>query len=403
MNEREMIFSEQSLVALDISIQVVTVVAMLPLYILLVSQIRVSQKHVSRQFKLGSLLVTVVALLALSPAIQKISQVFIPNKQYSLFITTLAILIIDLDIIAITVTFVFLQWKIQKPYFWLLIGSGWIFKIVADALKGYFLASEMYIIGSFPDYMFNISYALLLTGLITIFERYEKPISVSEIDQERRQYQSLYEDMNVFAKDLVTVTSLLRHDLLNDLVVIQSGIDLYQETGKKDFLERVINRTTTVAERLDSLKSESMLLESLAIQPIELDFVSNITDSFENTEIVSFPQDVKVNANRLLYPVIFNVIQNAFQHAGKDVKVIIEAVQENSDVMIQIKDDGKGISEEEKKLIFQQGYRGTGKGVSGMGLYLVKMVLESFGGSISVSDNEPKGSIFTIKLAIAKS
>ncbi|MHA1199943.1 MAG: sensor histidine kinase, partial [Candidatus Heimdallarchaeaceae archaeon] len=216
-------------------------------------------------------------------------------------------------------------------------------------------------------------------------------------------YQSLYEDMNVFAKDLVTVTSLLRHDLLNDLVVIQSGIDLYQETGKKDYLERVINRTNTVAERLDSLKSESMLLESLAIQPIELDFVSNITDSFANTEIVSLPQDVKVNANRLLYPVIFNVIQNAFQHAGKDVTVKIDTVQENSNILMKIKDDGKGISEEEKKLIFQQGYRGTDKGVSGMGLYLVKMVLESYGGSISVSDNDPKGSIFTIKLTVAKS
>ncbi|MHA1200022.1 MAG: hypothetical protein ACTSQF_11895, partial [Candidatus Heimdallarchaeaceae archaeon] len=224
MNEREMIFPEQSVIPIDISIQVITIVAMLPLYILLVSQIRTSQKHVSRQFKLGSLLVTVVALLALSPVIQKISQVFLPNGQYFLFITTLAVLIIDLDIIAITVTFVFLQWKIQKPYFWLLIGSSWGFKIVADALKGYFIASDMYTIGSIPDYMFSISYALLLTGLITIFERYEKPLSITEIDQERRQYQSLYEDMNVFAKDLVTVTSLLRHDLLNDLVVIQSGI-----------------------------------------------------------------------------------------------------------------------------------------------------------------------------------
>ncbi len=402
MNEREMIFPEEKMIGLDISIQVISIIALLPVYILLISQIRFTQKHVSRNFKMGTLIVTVVALLALSPVITTISQVFIPNKQYALFTTTLVILIIDLDIIAISTTFVFIQWKIKKPYFWLLITSSWIFRIVADAMKGYFIATDTYFVGSFPDYMYNISYALLFIGLIIIMERYEKPISVRELDEERRQYQSLYEDMNVFAKDLVTVTSLLRHDLLNDLVVIQSGIELYQETGKKEYLDRVITRTETVGERVDSLKSESMLLESLAIQPIELEPIARVTDSFSDIEIISLPRDTKVNANRLLYPIVFNVIQNAFQHGGEQVKVKIETELDNGNVVMQIKDNGKGIKDEEKILIFQQGYRGTEEGVSGMGLYLVKMVLESYGGSITVSDNDPKGSIFTIKLVLAK-
>ncbi len=396
------ILSDHNFAILDMTIIIFSVVGLLPLYIRLITQIRPAEKHVSRNVKLISLLITVLALLILSPAITKFSQVFIQEGQYAQFIFTLAVIIIDIDILAISAIFVYLQWKIRKPYFWLLIAGGWIFKLAGDATKSYLIADNTYEIGKISDYLHCVGYAIFLIGLITIFEKYEKPISVKELDIERRQYQSLYEDMNVFAKDLVTVTSLLRHDLLNDLVVIQSGIDLFLETGKKDYLDRVVRRTNTVAERLDSLKSESMLLGSLAIQPIDLSPIYNVTESFTNIEIISLPKDVKVNANRLLYPIVFNVIQNAFQHGGEGVKVEIETIQENGKIMVKIKDNGKGISNEEKELIFQQGYRGSDKGLSGMGLYLVKIVLQSYGGSITVEDNIPKGSVFTINLTKAK-
>ena len=296
---------------LEIIVQVITLVALLPLYVILVLDIRKTQKHVPRSFKLGSLLVTVIVLLALSPLISVSSKYFIQNEMYFEFIFSILFIIIDADIVAITATFVYMQFKVKKPYLWILVCLSWIFRLIADAVVGYFVARDLELVGSIPEYLYSISYALVLIGLITISERYEKPLSVLELELERKQYQALYEDMNVFAKDLVTVTSILRHDLLNDLVVIQSGIDLYQETGKKEYLERVIQRTDTVAERMDILKSESMLLESLAIQPITLDAIQSVSESFANLEIISLPRDVKVNANRLLYPVVFNVIQNA--------------------------------------------------------------------------------------------
>ena len=241
-------------------------------------------------------------------------------------------------------------------------------------------------------------YALFVVGIVTMIEQYEKPLTISELEKERKQYQTLYEEMNIFAKDLVTVTSLLRHDLLNDLVVIQSGIELYEETKKKEFLERAVSRVDTVAERLDLLKSESKLLESLKIQPIEISLINNVADSFDNVTIHPYTSNIKVNANRLLYPILFNFIQNAFQHAGKGIDVEVKIEEQNDEIVISVSDNGKGISEENKKKIFQQGYRGTDKGVSGMGLFLAKIVIETYGGSIKVKDNKPKGTIFEIKL-----
>ena len=130
--------------------------------------------------------------------------------------------------------------------------------------------------------------------------------------------------------------------------------------------------------------------------------INNVAESFDNVTIHPYPSNIKVNANKLLYPILFNFIQNAFQHAGKGIDVEVKIEEQNDDIVISVSDNGKGISEENKKLIFQQGYRGTNKGVSGMGLFLAKIVIETYGGFILVKDNKPKGTIFEIKLKKVK-
>ncbi len=387
---------------LDIFIHIISIIAIIPLYILLIGQIRKAEKHIPRRVKLSILFITVFLVIIVSPLISSFFTAMIAAKDYFRLVFGIVFIIIDLDILVIAITFVYINWKVRTPHFWITVGAAWLFKLAGDTTKGYFLAKGTYDIGTVPDLFINVCYALFVVGLVTMIEQYEKPLTISELEKERKQYQILYEEMNIFAKDLVTVTSLLRHDLLNDLVVIQSGIELFEETKKHEYLERAVSRVDTIAERLDLLKSESKLLESLKIQPIEISIINNVAESFDNVTIHPYPSNIKVNANRLLYPILFNFIQNAFQHAGKGIDVEVKIEEQNDDIVISVIDDGKGISEENKKLIFQQGYRGTDKGVSGMGLFLAKIVIETYGGSVKVKDNEPKGTIFEIKLKKVK-
>lgn len=387
---------------LDIFIHMISIIAIIPLYILLISQIRKAEKHIPRRVKLSSLFVTIFLIILVSPLITAFSTAMIAAKDYFSLVFGIVFIIIDLDILAIALTFIYLNWKVRSPLFWITIGVAWIFKLAGDSSKGYFLAIGTYDIGTVSDLFINVCYASFVVGIVTMIEQYEKPLTISQMEKERKQYQTLYEEMNIFAKDLVTVTSLLRHDLLNDLVVIQSGVELFEETKKQEYLERAKSRVDTVAKRLDLLKSESKLLESLKIQPIEINIINNVAESFDNVTIHPYRSNIKVNANRLLYPILFNFIQNAFQHAGKGIDVEVKIEEQNNEIVISVSDNGKGISEENKRLIFQQGYKGTDKGVSGMGLFLAQIVIESFGGSIRVLDNKPQGTIFEIKLKKAK-
>jgi len=96
-----------------------------------------------------------------------------------------------------------------------------------------------------------------------------------------------------------------------------------------------------------------------------------------------------------------NIMRNAVIH-GKTERIDVDISSNNSECEIRIADYGKGIPDDIKGNIFEEGLSfGDSRG-SGLGLYIVKKTIERYGGSIMVEDNKPKGTIFTIKLKYVK-
>ncbi|MEM2716548.1 MAG: ATP-binding protein, partial [Archaeoglobaceae archaeon] len=65
---------------------------------------------------------------------------------------------------------------------------------------------------------------------------------------------------------------------------------------------------------------------------------------------------------------------------------------------IRIADFGKGIPDEVKPRIFEEGFTYGEKASTGLGLYIVKRLVERYSGEIKVEDNKPKGTVFVIRL-----
>jgi signal transduction histidine kinase len=378
---------------------VVTLLAYAPIYIMLVTHIRRNEKYISRNIKILSLFITVFAIIVISPFATNFSRSLIENKEYVRFVIILVFLILDLDILAISVIFTYLNLRVKKiPHYWFTIVGAWFFILIGDVIKMSYTYLGRASIGATYDIIYNVSYSIFLVGFVIMFEHYQRPLTISEIERERLHYQSLSEEISNLASDLVTVTSLLRHDLYNDFVVIQNSLDLYKETKKNDFLEKLTQRINLVIYRFEGIKTETDILDTLKTQAIDLKIINEVANTFENVKVVSPVMGIKVKASNLLYSIFINLIQNAFQHAGENVKVEVEAVEKEEDVFIRIKDNGVGITNEQKKKIFLKGYRRSDIPGKGMGLYLVKIVIDRYGGSIYVEDNEPKGTIFVVKL-----
>ena len=99
-----------------------------------------------------------------------------------------------------------------------------------------------------------------------------------------------------------------------------------------------------------------------------------------------------------------NLLENAVKYSHQTKPIITTSIREvNQKISIQFADNGIGISDKEKSKVFERFYRVGNEDTrqtkgTGLGLYIVDQIIKAHQGSITVSDNKPQGSIFTISL-----
>jgi two-component sensor histidine kinase len=205
------------------------------------------------------------------------------------------------------------------------------------------------------------------------------------------------EEMN---KTLKVVNSILRHDILNNFTVISGSLEIYKMKKDEKFLNSAMNGVERSIDLIKRMKEVEKVISPNEMKRVN---VRTLVDEVIN----KYPQD-KIHftvegggiafADDALISVFENIINNAIIHSGTDVvKITIQPSPTDTGLVeIRFADQGVGIPKEIRSKIFQEGFRYGKSGQSGLGLYIVKKVLERYGASISVEDNEPKGSVFVI-------
>lgn len=104
-----------------------------------------------------------------------------------------------------------------------------------------------------------------------------------------------------------------------------------------------------------------------------------------------------------LTSVALNLLENAVKYSQSDPEILIQLKQTEQGIKLCIADHGIGISDKEKKKIFEKFYRVGNEDTrqtkgTGLGLYIVNQIIKAHNGQIEVLDNDPKGTIFQIIL-----
>ena len=110
---------------------------------------------------------------------------------------------------------------------------------------------------------------------------------------------------------------------------------------------------------------------------------------------------------KLIVQVIINLVDNAIKYTPVGSVIEIHTDQKEQWVTVSVSDNGPGIPDEQKPRIFDMFYSGANKVVDsrrslGLGLSLCKSIVTAHGGTISVSDNQPNGTVFTFTLPAGK-
>lgn len=208
------------------------------------------------------------------------------------------------------------------------------------------------------------------------------------------------------------------HELKTPIAVTKLSLETLKrhqldENRKNKIIHEAINET----ERLDNLCNNILLSSQLDSGGYKLtkslfnvsELVSNAVESFKRRYPErTFHQDITndlycIGEEFLIRLVINNIVGNAIKYTQADSLIEISCNDLDDNIEILVKDQGEGIPQELKEKIFEKFYRledektRKNKG-TGLGLYLSTKILKDHGGKITVSNNQPKGSIFTIQL-----
>jgi len=242
----------------------------------------------------------------------------------------------------------------------------------------------------------------------------EEALKLSE-----KKYRKAY-DRATFYKDLFT------HDISNILQVINSSAELISYNpnnseaiqDENNYVRTIRNNVQKGANLVKSVRTLSELdeseylvesIEGMSVLKNSINFIqSAFSEKDINIQIDTYAKMFNVHANELLQEIFDNILINAVKYnLNSPVKVQIRITKETdengSHIKMEFLDNGIGIQDAQKKVLFREGYSHL-KGSKGMGigLSLVCKILRSYNGKIFVEDkvkgDYKRGSKFTILL-----
>ncbi|MFW6097136.1 MAG: sensor histidine kinase, partial [Chloroflexota bacterium] len=219
------------------------------------------------------------------------------------------------------------------------------------------------------------------------------------------------------------LSHMIVHDLRTPLTVILTSLSLLQRLSPEKRVEnqeRVIERTTRAAERLDKMIDDILLVSKIEKGELELrkktvrlsNLLSQQLDPYylqaraeEKTLELRCPPELEASLDpRLTGRVLENLVSNAFKYTMAGGHISVTARGSNGSLSMSVADDGEGIPDEYKEAIFRKFSQAPGrtgaparKG-TGLGLAFCRLAIEAHGGKIWVVDAPGGGSEFRIEL-----
>ena len=207
-------------------------------------------------------------------------------------------------------------------------------------------------------------------------------------------------------RDLELYTSLLKHDLRNDLQIILTQVEAATILLPKDSdVMKVFEVTQSAAERMKQMintfdiPEEELTDRVMSLLETRARHAEKAHAGLEVTVVAEEDcEGLRVQQGRLLPALFDNLLRNSYQHAGPEVRVTMKVSSREGHVVIDVIDSGPGISKALRKKVFERDFSLAGKG---QGLYLCRRIAEAYGGSIELSKEVSTGASFRVVLPLS--
>lgn len=287
-----------------------------------------------------------------------------------------------------------------------------------------------------------VYYFLVSRSLKPLKELKEKvqEIDIDKVDNEKKIYmegqsQEIEELSLAFQKSLDKIygsyarekalSSSIAHELNTPVAVMKSSLEIYLMKNKvedrelKELLDNFDENIDRISKIIESLlflnRRENAISRKFDIKDLVEEIVFDLEDLAEekNVNLISKMGSREIyTSDILLERVLYNLGKNAIAYNKEGGLVVFDFAEDEENYFIYVRDTGLGIDEEEREKVFDLFYRvdesrNKKTGGYGIGLNLVKNIVEKLGGQVLIRDNlnennEIRGSIFEVRLPKSK-
>lgn len=213
------------------------------------------------------------------------------------------------------------------------------------------------------------------------------------------------------------------HEMRTPLTVIQSQLELiFQKPDVKvidnaNYLATALSETRRLSRLVSDLltlaRSDSDVIE-IEKKPVDIyELIKKVSEPYiEMAELEDKNMEVQGGENFIvncdeqrIHQLLVILLDNALKYTSKDESIQIDLSNKNNKCSIIVKDNGIGIKESERDLVFERFYRGDKSrtretGGTGLGLSIAKWIVLKHGGTITANQNSPKGTVIEVIIPI---
>ena len=306
--------------------------------------------------------------------------------------------------------------KLQKDLhdFLMKLGEVYLFMLLIAILMSYFLSK--YITKSLKI----VSGKIIETRLDKRNQKIEIDNAPHEIYALVAAYNSMIDELEESAVKLATgereqawreMAKQVAHEIKNPLTPMRLSVQSFQrnfDPNDPNIHLKVEEYSNTLIHQIDTMSAIASAFSNFAKMPAQQNEILNVPkivklalDIFNEDYIVFTTEKDEILAKfdrTQLIRVVTNLVKNAIQalEGVPNPKILVRVEELATMVSISVSDNGIGISDENKEKVFEPKFTTKTSGM-GLGLAMVKNLVETYGGSITLASKRNKGTIFTVR------
>lgn len=205
------------------------------------------------------------------------------------------------------------------------------------------------------------------------------------------------------------------HEIKNPLTPMKLTVQSFQRKfnpADPDSVQKMNDYSETLIQQIDTMTAVASAFSNFASMPLQqnewIDIVKVVKMALEifNEDYILFKTEEEVISGNFdktqLIRITTNLVNNAIQAIPEEQEeklVLVQLVKTSNLVILSVQDNGIGIEDEQKEVIFEPKFTTKSSGM-GLGLAIIKNIVENYNGTITVSTERGKGSTFSIELPL---